>query len=233
MRLTSVVSLGLTLVFPILAASAKKAPTLCGLAKLPRCSKQEVCVKPAPTLSCDMEKLELCPGTCERSCSLTTNERPCPEGQTCKALPGFSIQQTGYCAEPVVPEPVFCGGIGNIQCAGPDEICVDEPRDTCDPTTTGADCGGICVAKSQEPPEQRLCDSRGLPPCLTGETCVHDPKSPCAGAQDCPGVCTPKRICATLAGLQCGPGEQCVDDTWNLDCTGGIAADCPGICVPA
>lgn len=175
-----------------------------------------------------MENTDLCPGTCERSCPLTSNERPCPNGRVCKALPGFSTQQTGFCAE---PEFVFCGGIGNIQCAGPDEICIDDPRDTCDPSKSGRDCGGICVVNPK--PEPRLCDSRGLPPCLTGETCVHDPKSPCDGAADCPGVCEPKRICATLAGLQCKQGEQCVDDTSNPDCTAGIAADCPGICVPA
>ncbi|KAL8725226.1 MAG: hypothetical protein Q9166_007490 [cf. Caloplaca sp. 2 TL-2023] len=225
MHLTSATFLGLAIVFPALAASAKKESTLCGLKKLPKCSKAEVCIKPAPNVRCSADNIELCPGTCQPSCTLTTNVQPCHYDQRCQALPGFSIQQTGYC-----PDPVFCGGIGNIQCAGLDEICVDDPRDSCDPTTTGRDCGGICVLKE---PEKRLCDSRGLPPCLAGETCVHDPKSGCGAAQDCPGVCTPKKLCATLAGLQCGQGERCVDDVGNLDCPGGIAADCPGICVPA
>ncbi|KAL8784992.1 MAG: hypothetical protein Q9213_003653 [Squamulea squamosa] len=225
MLLISATFLGLALAVPALATTEKKGPTLCGLAKLPKCSNAEVCVKPSPDLACNQANVDLCPGTCKPSCTLTSDARPCPYGQKCKALPGFSIQQTGYC-----PEPVFCGGIGNIQCAGLDEICVDDPRDTCDPNNGGRDCGGICVVK---PPEKRLCDSRGLPPCLPGETCVHDPKSGCGAAQDCPGVCTPKKICATLAGLQCDKGEQCVDDVGNLDCTGGIAADCPGICVPA
>ena len=62
---------------------------------------------------------------------------------------------------------------------------------------------------------------------------MHDPNSGCGAAQDCPGVCTPKKLCATLAGLQCAKGERCVDDVSNTDCPGGIAADCPGVCVPA
>ncbi|KAL8684288.1 MAG: hypothetical protein Q9224_006461 [Gallowayella concinna] len=230
MRFISATFLGLAIALPALAAeSAKKAPTLCGLTKLPKCKKAEVCVKPAPTVPCNQANTELCAGACQPSCTLTTDAQRCPYGQKCRALPGFSIQQTGYC-----PDPVFCGGFGNIQCAGQDEICVDDPRDTCSTETGGRDCGGICVVNTKPPaPEKRLCDSRGLPPCLPGETCVHDPKSGCGAAQDCPGVCTPKKLCATLAGLQCGPGEQCVDDVGNLDCPGGIAADCPGICVPA
>lgn len=60
---------------------------------------------------------------------------------------------------------------------------------------------------------------------------MHDPKAGCGAAEDCPGVCEPKRLCATIAGLQCEAGEQCVDDFDNADCTGGIAADCPGVCV--
>lgn len=78
--------------------------------------------------------------------------------------------------------------------------------------------------------EKRLCGSGGLPPCKMGETCVHDAKGDCNGALDCPGVCTTKKICATLAGLQCDKGEKCVDDVGNTDCRGGIAADCPGVC---
>ena len=38
----------------------------------------------------------------------------------------------------------FCGGIAGIQCPS-GFTCEDDPRDTCDPKTGGADCGGICV----------------------------------------------------------------------------------------
>ncbi len=43
----------------------------------------------------------------------------------------------------------FCGGIAAIQC--PEGFtCVDDPKDDCDPTRSGADCGGICVEDKQK-----------------------------------------------------------------------------------
>jgi hypothetical protein len=37
----------------------------------------------------------------------------------------------------------FCGGIAGIPC--PEGfVCVDDPRDDCNPKTGGRDCGGIC-----------------------------------------------------------------------------------------
>lgn len=44
----------------------------------------------------------------------------------------------------------FCGGIAAIQCPE-GYACVDDPKDSCDPTTTGADCGGICVKDQDKP----------------------------------------------------------------------------------
>lgn len=42
------------------------------------------------------------------------------------------------------PVGQFCGGIAAIQC--PEGlVCVDDPRDDCDPQRSGADCGGLCV----------------------------------------------------------------------------------------
>ena len=80
------------------------------------------------------------------------------------------------------PTDQFCGGLVGKEC--PDGYtCEDNPKDGCDPKKGGADCPGICV-------KERLCDSRGLPPCLEGEECVHQPG--CDGAVDCPGVCKPK-----------------------------------------
>lgn len=37
-----------------------------------------------------------------------------------------------------------CGGFAGLQCAT-GLTCVDDPTDTCNPATGGADCGGICV----------------------------------------------------------------------------------------
>ena len=38
----------------------------------------------------------------------------------------------------------MCGGIAGIECPSPNQICVDDPRDNCDPKTGGRDCSGIC-----------------------------------------------------------------------------------------
>jgi hypothetical protein len=37
-----------------------------------------------------------------------------------------------------------CGGIQGLECSNPRQVCVDDPRDNCDPKTGGADCIGIC-----------------------------------------------------------------------------------------
>ena len=38
----------------------------------------------------------------------------------------------------------MCGGIAGFPC--PDGfVCVDDPSDSCDPATGGADCSGICL----------------------------------------------------------------------------------------
>ena len=48
-----------------------------------------------------------------------------------------------------IPTPAgrrFCGGIAGILCPK-GFVCVDDPRDDCDPRHGGADCSGICVRK--------------------------------------------------------------------------------------
>jgi hypothetical protein len=37
-----------------------------------------------------------------------------------------------------------CGGFAGLECPGPNQICIDDPRDNCDPKKGGADCIGIC-----------------------------------------------------------------------------------------
>lgn len=42
--------------------------------------------------------------------------------------------------------PIACGGVTGKLC--PDNlICIDDPRDSCDPLTGGKDCEGICNSK--------------------------------------------------------------------------------------
>ncbi|CAN8096896.1 unnamed protein product [Discula destructiva] len=64
----------------------------------------------------------------------------CGEGELCVEIPGLpSIQQC------VLPDRGVCGGFAGFKCEDPDDYCVDDPRDDCDPLFGGADCIGICV----------------------------------------------------------------------------------------
>jgi hypothetical protein len=43
-----------------------------------------------------------------------------------------------------IPAREFCGGLAGIPC--PEGlVCVDDPRDECDPQASGADCAGLCA----------------------------------------------------------------------------------------
>lgn len=65
-------------------------------------------------------------------------------GNACEAAAaGVSIDRTGECTP---PKPQACGGIAGIKCPD-DQVCIDDPGDSCDPTSGGADCPGICEAK--------------------------------------------------------------------------------------
>ena len=83
-----------------------------------------------------------------------------------------------------VPTDQSCGGLLGKACPT-GYVCEDNPKDSCGTKEGGADCPGICL-------KERLCDSRGLPPCFKGEKCAHE--SGCDGAADCPGVCKPKKL---------------------------------------
>jgi hypothetical protein len=64
-------------------------------------------------------------------------------------------------------------------------VCVDDPRDGCDPTV--AVCAGVCVTPV-------FCGGIGGVPCPAGQVCVDDPRDDCApphGA-DCSGLCAPR-----------------------------------------
>lgn len=57
----------------------------------------------------------------------------------------INVELVSSC-QPIEPILLSCGGITGKQCPS-DLICVDDPKDDCDPTRGGADCSGICVAK--------------------------------------------------------------------------------------
>ena len=64
---------------------------------------------------------------CEEQ-AVTCVKAPCPPVATC--VPNA--------------DRLSCGGIAGIKCPGGGE-CVDDPTDSCDPRSGGADCGGLCL----------------------------------------------------------------------------------------
>ncbi len=64
----------------------------------------------------------------------------CGPDKVCVSVPGSKPCRN------VCVKPEFCGGIAGFPCEGGDAfICVDDPRDDCDPTQGGSDCGGLCI----------------------------------------------------------------------------------------
>ena len=155
---------------------------------------------------------------------------------------GKTVCVDSDCVEPTG----MCGGIAGIQCQK-GELCVDDPRDNCDPDKGGADCGGVCVP---EPTTHQAPDSgtpaadagssqapmdcgghRPNPPmCPSGYVCVDNPKT-CSMAADCPGICVPEVIkqCGghTPNPGVCAANEICVDNP----STPSMTVDAPGICI--
>ncbi len=108
-------------------------------------------------------------------------KRSCVEG--CKKQFG-SGRKRGQCISSCAkakggdtpPAPEFCGGFGNLPC--PEGfVCVDNPRDDCDPAAGGADCGGICVPGGVTCGETTC--PEGVPCCnpscgICGESCTQE-----------------------------------------------------------
>ena len=46
------------------------------------------------------------------------------------------------------PSGIPCGGITGALCPE-GQICIDDPRDNCDPKKGGTDCAGICRGKGK------------------------------------------------------------------------------------
>jgi len=69
----------------------------------------------------------------------------CAPGQRCVAEPGACTKESPCEPQPrcVTDAAPSCGGFIGKACAGA-ATCVDDPTDTCDPKSNGADCIGIC-----------------------------------------------------------------------------------------
>ncbi len=176
---------------------------------------------------------------------------PCCDGvdASCAAVlcPIDTRCKQGQC---IPIEPVFCGGFAGIPCPGAGE-CRDDPSDDCDPEHGGADCGGVCVCTIEAicieghhfdndpavcacvpdtcPGEERLCGSRGLPPCNDNEWCDFPTSSMC-GAADQPGVCRVRpEFCLEIFDPVCG----CDGMTYGNECeahAAGVDVSSEGPC---
>lgn len=147
----------------------------------------------------------------------------------------MAVDCPGICATLDGPT---CGGFGNLQCPDPArQSCVDNPNDSCDPKTGGADCSGICVnndGSSAAPPTYPKCGGlAGLQCPKRRQLCVDDPRS-CPLAADCLGICVEAKVsaCGGFAGLKCPKaGQICVDDPRDSCDPYAGGSDCIGICV--
>ena len=72
--------------------------------------------------------------------AFSMNPHSCPPNFTCLENPMIA-DAGGKCVQ-------NCGGFAGFQCSDPNEECVDNPNDSCDPNNGGADCGGICQPKA-------------------------------------------------------------------------------------
>ena len=108
------------------------------------CNESEYCDFCA-TSSCPMcdDCIAACVPSCDifcivpdPVCGIDGNTYYC--GVADAACHGVEVAYPGECSS------VFCGGIAGIQCPK-GMVCIDDPRDNCNPNSGGADCGGICV----------------------------------------------------------------------------------------
>lgn len=135
------------------------------------------------------------------------------EVQKVECIKGPCDPQAVCVPNTMTPPEVTCGGIAGKPCPGMGK-CVDNPKDSCDPATGGADCGGICS-----------CIEKVL--CTKGSTFDSSP-SVCA----CVPSTTPPSgpSCGGFTGKPCPGAGKCVDDPSDTcDPTKG-GADCGGIC---
>jgi hypothetical protein len=99
----------------------------------------------------------------------------------------------------------MCGGLAGLPCPAGFE-CVNDPSDSCDPATGGADCSGICRPIDENPCAAVLC--------IEGTTCCPQ----------CGGICIPNYIACSedlcfsepCNQVTCGPGEYCCNESCSL-----------------
>jgi hypothetical protein len=170
--------------------------------------------EPAPTCAtvlCPMgQKCELQEVTCVRApcppqpvCvpAIPTEPNPCaaalcPQGTVCMPRQVTCVRAPCPPVAECVPQ-VRCGGIAGIRCPGAG-TCEDDPTDTCNPATGGADCGGLCICKqpAECPPDRIWNNNPKVCACVLVSTVERCGNNLCGEGEYCCnpscGVCAPK-----------------------------------------
>ena len=120
----------------------------------------------------------------------------------------FGSLMLGRGTQPAAATPAYihCGGIAGTPCPS-GYTCVDDPFDSCDPLSGGADCGGVCVPEPDYNPCAAIL-------CLEATTCCPN----------CGGICVPagttcsESLCAGEAcgSTFCGTGEYCCNPSCSI-----------------
>src|SRR5688500_9538844 len=102
----------------------------------------------------------------------------------------------------------FCGGIAGFAC--PEGfVCVDDPRDDCDPREGGADCGGVCRREPRglcHRDRDRIYISRDPDECARIRFFCEPGFQPFSDRCGCGCEPAPLEPCGTVT---CGPGLVC------------------------
>lgn len=119
--------------------------------------------------------------------AFSTNPHFCPPNWTC--IENAMVSDVGgKCHQ-------HCGGFAGFMCDDPNEECVDDPTDSCDPLNGGADCGGICMPKAAA----GTCKKTGC----SGQICAdQDMVSTCEWRDEY--ACYQSAACERQANGNCG-----------------------------
>lgn len=122
----------------------------------------------------------------------------------CSGAIFISILACGGSEEPApepTPEPAMCGGIAGFQCAGDDEVCVQDVG-----TCNVADASGVCKTVS------KYCTKEYMPVCTcSGNTYGNACEAEASGESiSHVGACAPDvSACGGRLGNTCAPNEYC------------------------